>query len=48
MANMGSKEALRSDPHLANGLNIWNGKVTYKAVTDDLGYDYVSPEEALV
>ncbi len=47
MANKGWKEALRSDAHLANGLNIWNGKVTYKAVADDLGYDYVSPEEAL-
>ncbi len=47
MANKGWKEALRSDAHLANGLNVWNGKVTYKAVADDLGYDYVSPKEAL-
>ncbi len=47
MANLGWKEALRSDPHLANGLNVWNGKITYKAVADDLGYDYISPEEAL-
>ncbi len=47
MANLGWQEALRKDNHLANGLNVWNGHITYKAVADDLGYDYISPEEAL-
>lgn len=47
MADKGWKEALRSDPHLAAGLNVWNGRVTYKAVADDLGYAYCPLEEAL-
>lgn len=47
MADKGWKDALRSDPHLAAGLNVWNGKVTYKAVADDLGYAYCPLEEAL-
>jgi len=47
IADMGWKQALLSDPHLRNGLNVWNGKVTYKAVAEDLGYDYVSADSAL-
>lgn len=47
MADKGWKEALRADAHLAAGLNVWNGKVTYKAVADDLGYAYCPMEEAL-
>ena len=47
MADKGWKDALRSDPHLAAGLNVWNGRVTYKAVADDLGYAYCPLEEAL-
>lgn len=47
MADKGWKDALRSDPHLAAGLNVWNGRVTYKAVADDLGYAYCPIEEAL-
>ncbi|MDM7967517.1 alanine dehydrogenase [Blastomonas fulva] len=47
MADKGWKDALRSDAHLAAGLNVWNGRVTYKAVADDLGYDYCPMEEAL-
>ena len=40
IADLGWNEALRSDPHLAEGLNVHTGKVTYKAVADALGYDY--------
>ncbi|MCG6120045.1 MAG: alanine dehydrogenase, partial [Blastomonas sp.] len=47
MADKGWKDALRADAHLAAGLNVWNGKVTYKAVADDLGYAYCPMEEAL-
>jgi len=46
LANKGVKEALLSDEHLLNGLNVHEGKVTYKAVSDALGYDYVSSHEA--
>ena len=47
MAELGWKEALRSNPHLAAGLNVHAGKVTYKAVADELGYDYLPVEEAI-
>ena len=47
IADKGWKAALMADPHLRDGLNVWNGKVTYKAVADDLGYDYVAADTAL-
>ncbi|MTI08544.1 alanine dehydrogenase [Curvivirga aplysinae] len=47
LANRGYKKALAEDVHLRNGLNIHEGKVTYKAVADTLGYDYVSAEQAI-
>ena len=47
LVNKGIKLALLSDPHLLNGLNIHQGKVTYAAVAADLGFAYVSAQEAL-
>ena len=47
IANKGWKAALMADPHLLDGLNVWNGKVTYKAVADDLGYPYTAAADAL-
>ena len=47
IANKGAKAALLADPHLLNGLNVHAGKITYKAVADDLGYAYVSAADAL-
>jgi alanine dehydrogenase len=47
LANLGWVEALKQDPHLANGLNVTSGRVTYEAVARDLGYDYLSAEDAL-
>lgn len=47
IANKGWKKALADDPHLKNGLNVANGKVTYKAVAEDLGYSYVAAEMAM-
>ncbi|WP_170576297.1 alanine dehydrogenase [Ruegeria atlantica] len=44
IANNGWKQALADNRHLMNGLNVAHGKVTYKAVADDLGYDFVAPE----
>jgi alanine dehydrogenase len=40
-------DALRNDPHLRNGLNVYKGQVTYQAVAEALGYDYVDAEVAL-
>ena len=47
LANLGWVEALKQDPHLANGLNVTSGHVTYEAVARDLGYEYLSAEKAL-
>jgi alanine dehydrogenase len=47
IANKGWKRALADDAHLRNGLNVAYGKVTYKAVADDLKYEYV-PAEKLI
>ncbi len=40
IARMGWKEAMRANPHLAEGLNVHAGKVAYEAVARELGYDY--------
>jgi alanine dehydrogenase len=47
LANKGHRKALAEDPHLKNGLNVAGGKVTYKAVAEAHGLDYLAPEEAL-
>jgi alanine dehydrogenase len=47
LGDFGYRRALLEDKHLRNGLNVYRGKVTYKAVADDLGYKYVNPESAL-
>ena len=47
IADLGWKEALRRDPHLLQGLNVWNGKVTFEAVAEAIGTDYVPVEQAL-
>jgi alanine dehydrogenase len=46
LANKGT-QALLDDPHLLNGLNVHEGKVTYEAVATDLGYPYVPAADAL-
>jgi len=40
IADLGWKEALRANPHLAAGLNVHAGKVTYEAVARELGYGF--------
>ncbi len=47
LANKGYRKALISDTNLKNGLNIINGKITYKAVADALGYTYQDAESLL-
>ena len=47
LANLGWKEALARDPHLANGLNVHAGHVNHEAVARDLGYDYLSAADVL-
>jgi alanine dehydrogenase len=47
LADKGWRQALRDDPHLRAGLNVHNGHITYKAVADDLGYEYRAPEDVM-
>ncbi len=47
LANLGYKQAMKEDPHLRMGLNVYRGKVTNAHVAEDLGYEFVSPESAL-
>ena len=47
IADNGWKAALQADPHLLQGLNVWNGKVTNLPVAQALGYEFVAPEESL-
>ena len=36
LANLGADEAMRQDPHLANGLNVSAGKIRHEAVAEAL------------
>ncbi|MXP15449.1 alanine dehydrogenase [Altererythrobacter confluentis] len=47
IARMGWKDAMRANPHLAEGLNVHGGKVAYEAVAKELGYDFVSVADIL-
>ncbi|HZV39028.1 MAG TPA: NAD(P)-dependent oxidoreductase, partial [Pseudoxanthomonas sp.] len=47
LANKGALQALLDDEHLLNGLNVYAGKVTYRAVAEALGYEYVPARKAL-
>jgi len=41
LANLGYREALKSDEALRKGLNVFEGKVTNKFVAESLGLEYV-------
>ena len=43
LANKGYKKALQDDPHLANGLNVYEGAITHEAVARDLGKQFKKP-----
>jgi len=47
IANQGWRQALKDDAGLARGLNVYNGKVTFKAVADDQSLPYTPVEEIL-
>lgn len=48
IANKGVTAAIQTNPALEKGLNVANGAITYEAVARDLGYDYVSANDALL
>ncbi len=47
LAEKGWQRAMRDDMHLKNGLNVCQGKVTYQAVAQALGYEYVKADTLL-
>lgn len=47
LVTKGVKQALLADIHLLNGLNVYQGKITYEAVATDLAYEYVKPQTLL-
>ncbi len=47
IADMGWREAMRANPHLAEGLNVHAGQVAYAAVARELGYDHVPFDQAV-
>ncbi len=47
LANKGYQEALGEDKNFLAGLNVYKGQVTYKAVADVFGYNFVDPTNAI-
>jgi len=47
IARMGWKEAMREDPHLLNGLNVCEGKLTIEAVAEAQSLEWVEPASML-
>ena len=47
LASLGIEEAIKADPHLANGVNAWRGKLTNKAVAKAHNLPFVSLAEAM-
>ena len=47
LANKGYQKALGEDKNFLAGLNIHKGHVTYKAVADVFGHEYLDPREAI-
>ena len=47
LATDGYLKALGDDPNFLAGLNVHKGQITYKAVADVFGYDYLTAKDAL-
>jgi alanine dehydrogenase len=47
LASLGSEEAVRRDPALRQGSNVWGGKVVCQGVAESLGMPYVPVETLL-
>ncbi len=48
LANKGYQKALSDDKNFLAGLNVYKGQVTYKAVADVFGHNYLEPEKAIL
>jgi alanine dehydrogenase len=47
IANLGFQKAIASDPGLAEGVNVYNGAITYRAVAESQGRPYTALAELL-
>tara|TARA_B100001123_G_C15289510_1_gene1016939 strand:+ start:1067 stop:2182 length:1116 start_codon:yes stop_codon:yes gene_type:complete len=47
LAQLGYKDALSSDANFLAGLNVSKGVVTYKAVAEELNFEYIPPNIAI-
>ncbi len=47
LANQGAEAALRSDSGLAEGLNVYRGKLTHRGVAESQGREWTAPAEAI-
>ena len=47
LANNGYQKALSEDKNFLAGLNVCKGEVTYKAVADTFGYNFISASQAM-
>ncbi len=47
LANKGYQKTLSEDKNFLAGLNVFKGQVTYKAVADAFGYEYIDPSKVL-
>lgn len=47
IANKGYRDAIKTNPEIRLGLNIIDGKITYKGVADAFGFEYTTVEKAL-
>lgn len=44
LASLGYPQALLTNPYLRQGLNVYEGHITYEAIAEALGYPYVDPQ----
>ena len=47
LANKGYQKALGEDKNFLAGLNVCKGQVTYKAVADVFGHEFVDPSKVI-
>jgi len=47
LADKGYEKVFKEDKNFLEGLNIFKGDVTYKAVAETFGYKYISPNEII-
>jgi alanine dehydrogenase len=47
LADKGVKGALRANPHLLAGLNVYEGQITHPAVAEALGVQCLDPVRAI-